>query len=43
LLGDIAHALRIGELALGADADEAIVRVGMFAFDVVNVVGGDEF
>ena len=38
-----AHALRIAQHGLRADADETIVRVRMTFLDVVNVVRRDEF
>ena len=38
-----AHALRIAEHGLGADADQAIVGVRVAFLDVMNVVGRDAF
>ena len=38
LLRLVAHPLRVGQLRLRADADQAIVRVGMAFLDVMNVV-----
>ena len=42
LLFGIPHPLRVGELGLGADADQAIVGVRVFFINVMHVVRRDE-
>ena len=42
LLRHVGHALGVAQQGLRADADEAIVRVGMAFLDVMDVVGGDK-
>ena len=42
LLFGVLHPPGVGKLGLGADADEAIVRVGIPLFDVMNVVRRNE-
>ena len=40
LVLDIAHPLFVGQLALGTDADQAVVGMRMLPLDVMHVVGG---
>ena len=42
LLRLVAHPLRVGELRLRADANQAVVRVRMAFLDVMDVVGCDQ-
>ena len=43
LLVQVLHPLRICQQRLGADADQAIMRVRMRFLEVMNIVGGDKF
>lgn len=42
LVAGVAHALFVGEYALGLEANENIVRFVVGVFDVVHIVGGDQ-
>ena len=41
LLLAVAHALGVVEVLTRAEADEAVVRLGVFLIEEVNIVGGD--
>ena len=38
----IVHAVRVAEMGLGADANQRVMRVGMGALQVMNIVGSNE-